>query len=37
MRAEDFAPYPLEWWHWTYGEDVWAQTTGGNAIYDVIE
>lgn len=33
----DFAPYPFEWWHWSYGDDVWASFKGESALYDVIE
>jgi D-alanyl-D-alanine dipeptidase len=32
-----FAPYPYEWWHWSYGDDVWASFTGQAALYDVID
>ena len=29
-----FAPYPLEWWHWSYGDQRWAaQIQAPNAIY----
>lgn len=24
LTAEGFAPYPLEWWHWSYGDQWWA-------------
>lgn len=27
----------LEWWHWSYGDDVWAAFVGDNALYDVVD
>jgi D-alanyl-D-alanine dipeptidase len=30
-----FAPYPQEWWHWSYGDDIWALRNGQPARYDV--
>jgi len=24
MMKEGFVNYPLEWWHWCYGESLWA-------------
>lgn len=24
LRSAGFAPYPLEWWHWSYGDQWWA-------------
>lgn len=31
-----FAPLPTEWWHWSYGDDVWAAFYGHPAsLYDV--
>jgi D-alanyl-D-alanine dipeptidase len=34
MTAADFAPYPFEWWHFSYGDQCWAQFFGKpNAIY----
>jgi D-alanyl-D-alanine dipeptidase len=28
MLASGFAPYPFEWWHWSYGDQWWAAFTG---------
>lgn len=28
LRGAGFVPYPLEWWHWSYGEQWWAAGTG---------
>lgn len=28
LRAEGFAPYPLEWWLWSYGDQWWAADKG---------
>lgn len=35
MLDAGFAPYRLEWWHWSYGDDVWAARAGEPAIYDI--
>lgn len=24
LLKQEFAPYPLEWWHWSYGDQWWA-------------
>lgn len=38
MTQAGFAPYPFEWWHWSYGDDVWAETTGAVQVrYECIE
>lgn len=29
-------PYELEWWHWSFGDDVWAFAKGRPAIYGVV-
>lgn len=37
MRAEGFAPYPLEWWHWSYGDQWWAAFYGkDSSIYSTV-
>ncbi|MGI8707522.1 MAG: M15 family metallopeptidase [Actinomycetota bacterium] len=36
LLDNDFAPYPFEWWHWSYGDDVWASFKGTQSLYDVI-
>jgi D-alanyl-D-alanine dipeptidase len=28
LRGAGFAPYPLEWWHWSYGDQWWAAEYG---------
>jgi tetratricopeptide (TPR) repeat protein len=28
MTAAGFVNYPMEWWHWSYGDRYWAFTTG---------
>lgn len=29
--------YPTEWWHWSYGDRYWANSTGsGMALYDAL-
>jgi D-alanyl-D-alanine dipeptidase len=36
MTDAGFAPYPVEWWHFSWGEQWWAAVTGSpQAIYDV--
>ena len=37
MTGAGFAPYPVEWWHWSWGEQWWAAVTGSpQAVYDVV-
>lgn len=37
MTSAGFAPYPVEWWHWSCGEQWWAVSTGSpRAVYDVV-
>lgn len=37
MTGAGFAPYPVEWWHWSWGEQWWAALTGSpQAVYDVV-
>jgi zinc D-Ala-D-Ala dipeptidase len=35
LAGAGFAPFELEWWHWSYGDDVWASARGCEARYDV--
>jgi D-alanyl-D-alanine dipeptidase len=28
LREAGFAPYPMEWWHWSYGDQWWAAEYG---------
>jgi D-alanyl-D-alanine dipeptidase len=28
LRGAGFAPYPFEWWHWSYGDQWWAAEYG---------
>lgn len=37
MASNDFTPYPKEWWHWSYGDDVWAAAKGVPALFDSVE
>ncbi len=37
MSTAGFVPYDKEWWHWSHGDDVWAQATGRPALYDIVE
>lgn len=36
MRSSGFAPYWSEWWHWSFGDDMWGWINGKNALYDVV-
>ena len=31
MQYAGFANYPEEWWHWSYGDSIWALQTGQDA------
>ena len=33
MMRSGFARYSPEWWHWSYGDDVWAAAMGTSALY----
>ena len=37
MDAAGMVCYGPEWWHWSFGDDVWASATGKVAIYDIWE
>ncbi|WP_050347591.1 M15 family metallopeptidase [Arsenicicoccus sp. oral taxon 190] len=38
LTGAGFAPYPLEWWHWSYGEQRWAAQHGHDrTIYAPVE
>ncbi len=37
MSNAGFVPYPPEWWHWSYGDDVWAAANSCAARYDLAE
>ena len=37
MMRYGFARYSPEWWHWSYGDDVWAAATGRSALYEIVE
>ena len=37
MQSAGFAAYPPEWWHWSIGDDVWADSKGVPAIYEIVE
>jgi zinc D-Ala-D-Ala dipeptidase len=38
MRAAEFANYPTEWWHWSYGDRYWALVTGAPvALYGEVQ
>lgn len=37
MLRAGFAPYPLEWWHWSYGDQRWAAHQGRAAtLYSTV-
>lgn len=37
MVDAGFAPYRYEWWHWSYGDDVWAATYDTKPLYDIVD
>lgn len=37
MKSEGFVNYPLEWWHWSYGDRTWAYYAKKElSIYDTV-
>lgn len=37
LLSAGFAPYRQEWWHWSYGDDVWASATRRpSSLYDIV-
>jgi len=37
MESEGFVNYPLEWWHWSYGDRYWALKNGKKSIYGSVK
>ena len=38
MRQGGFSNYPLEWWHWSYGDSSWAfRTKAPVAVYGAVQ
>lgn len=38
MNAAGFVQYPLEWWHWSYGDQWWAaERETKSALYGIVE
>jgi zinc D-Ala-D-Ala dipeptidase len=37
MSKVGFVNYPLEWWHWSYGDREWAYRKGVRSIYGSLE
>jgi len=37
LEDSGFAGYELEWWHWAYGDDIWAAAFERAAIYGIWE
>jgi D-alanyl-D-alanine dipeptidase len=38
MVSAGFAPYRYEWWHWSYGDDVWGEFVGADSVpFELIE
>jgi D-alanyl-D-alanine dipeptidase len=33
MQGAGFVNYPMEWWHWSFGDKYWGFVTGNPAIY----
>ncbi len=37
LSSVGFVNYPLEWWHWSYGDKYWGYVTDNTAFYDAVE
>ncbi len=37
MIEKGFTNYPMEWWHYDYGNQFWAKIKGVNAIYGRVD
>lgn len=37
LSKEGFVGHPLEWWHWSLGEDWWAASKKCPALFEVVE
>jgi D-alanyl-D-alanine dipeptidase len=37
LTKAGFVGYPLEWWHWSYGDDWWAASNGCEALFEVVD
>ncbi len=37
MSKEGFAGHPNEWWHFSFGDQLWAALSGGRACYGLAE
>ncbi|MDE3116999.1 MAG: D-alanyl-D-alanine dipeptidase, partial [Pseudomonadota bacterium] len=37
MSEEGFAGHPNEWWHFSFGDQLWAALGGGRAYYGLAE
>lgn len=37
MDAAGMVCYGPEWWHWSFGDDVWAYAAGEKALYEIWE
>ena len=37
MTWSGFARYSSEWWHWSYGDDVWAAQKRCHTLYEIAE
>ena len=36
LLQSGFATYEIEWWHWSFGDDVWAYANGVPALFEVL-
>lgn len=37
LGEQGFVGHPLEWWHWSLGDDWWAASRGTAGLFDVVE
>lgn len=35
LGSQGFVGLASEWWHWSFGDDVWANARGGPSLFDV--
>ena len=35
LLAQGFVSYSYEWWHWSFGDDVWGVANGRPSLYEV--
>jgi len=36
MTSAGFVPYPFEWWHWSFGDDMWGHANGCSSLFEIL-